>query len=57
MDGADILVTDENKVEYIELMLRWRLDRGVHEQTQSFVSGFREVSLSCGCTSEATTKC
>ena len=43
VDGTDILVTDDNKVEYIELMLRWRLDRGVHEQTQSFVSGFREV--------------
>ena len=57
MDGTDILVTDENKVEYIELMLRWRLDRGVHEQTQSFVSGFREVSLSRGCTSGTSTKC
>ena len=43
MDGADILVTDDNKMEYIDLMLRWRLDRGVHEQTQAFVSGFREV--------------
>ena len=42
-DGGEIQVTEENKMEYIELMLRWRLDRGVQEQTTAFVSGFREV--------------
>jgi hypothetical protein len=41
--GGDIPVTDDNKSEYIELMLRWRLDRGVQEQTTAFVAGFREI--------------
>ena len=42
-DGGEIQVTEENKMEYIELMLKWTLDRGVQEQTTAFVSGFREV--------------
>lgn len=41
--GADIPVLNENKEEYIDLMLRWRLDRGVAEQTQSFLKGFAEI--------------
>ena len=41
--GDDILVTEENKDEYIDLMLRWRLDRGVAKQTDSFKKGFCEV--------------
>lgn len=41
--GEDIPVLNENKEEYIELMLRWRLDRGVAEQTQSFLKGFAEI--------------
>ena len=41
--GVDILVTEENKHEYIDLMLRWRLDRGVARQMESFKKGFCEV--------------
>ena len=41
--GDDILVTEENKHEYIDFMLRWRLDRGVAMQMESFKKGFCEV--------------
>ena len=41
--GVDVLVTEENKHEYIDLMLRWRLDRGVAKQMESFKKGFCEV--------------
>ena len=41
--GGDIPVLEENKQEYIDLMIRWRLDRGVHEQTQAFLKGFTEI--------------
>ena len=41
--GDDILVTEENKHEYIDLMLRWRLDRGVAKQMECFKKGFCEV--------------
>ena len=41
--GADIQVLEENKHEYIELMVAWRLDRGVSEQMQAFMKGFTEV--------------
>lgn len=42
--GADIAVTEENKMEYIELLVRWRLDRGVSEQRAMLLRGFHEVS-------------
>ena len=38
-----IPVTEDNKHEYIDLMLRWRLDRGVAKQMESFKKGFSEV--------------
>ena len=41
--GIDLPVTDDNKHEYIDLMLRWRLDRGVAKQMESFKKGFSEV--------------
>uniref|UniRef100_A0A1X7TSC3 E3 ubiquitin-protein ligase n=2 Tax=Amphimedon queenslandica TaxID=400682 RepID=A0A1X7TSC3_AMPQE len=41
--GADKLVTDENKHEYIDLVLQWRFSRGVKDQTKSFMEGFEEV--------------
>lgn len=41
--GADIPVLNENKLEYIELMITWRLDRGVGEQMQAFLKGFSEI--------------
>ncbi|XP_033822062.1 itchy E3 ubiquitin protein ligase a [Periophthalmus magnuspinnatus] len=42
-DGGNILVTEENKEEYIRLVAEWRLSRGVEEQTQAFFEGFNEV--------------
>ncbi|KAJ8272680.1 hypothetical protein GJAV_G00092140 [Gymnothorax javanicus] len=42
-DGANVLVTEENKEEYIGLMAEWRFSRGVEEQTKAFLDGFNEV--------------
>ena len=41
--GSDILVTEDNKDEYVDLMVKWRLDRGVAEQMAAFKKGFSEV--------------
>ncbi|KAF4087806.1 hypothetical protein AMELA_G00075410 [Ameiurus melas] len=42
-DGDNILVTEENKEEYIGLMAEWRFSRGVEGQTKAFLDGFNEV--------------
>lgn len=42
-DGKNIEVTEGNKHEYVEQMVRWRVERGVAEQTESIVNGFNEV--------------
>eukprot|EP00051_Salpingoeca_urceolata_P010307 m.125724 g.125724 ORF g.125724 m.125724 type:complete len:665 (+) comp16658_c1_seq1:1298-3292(+) len=41
--GAQIAVTDANKKEYVDLVVQWRLTRGVEKQTQEFLRGFGEV--------------
>ncbi|XP_017785815.1 PREDICTED: E3 ubiquitin-protein ligase HECW2-like isoform X3 [Nicrophorus vespilloides] len=41
--GRNVPVTEKNKKEYLERMVRWRLERGVAEQTESLVRGFYEV--------------
>nr|CAB3267777.1 NEDD4-like E3 ubiquitin-protein ligase WWP1 [Phallusia mammillata] len=41
--GSEIQVTEENKDEYIKLMIDWRFSRGVESQTKSFLDGFNEV--------------
>ncbi|KAL0268640.1 UNVERIFIED_CONTAM: hypothetical protein PYX00_010496 [Menopon gallinae] len=41
--GRNINVTEKNKKEYIERIVKWRLERGVAEQTESLVRGFYEV--------------
>ncbi|XP_051971261.1 E3 ubiquitin-protein ligase HECW1-like isoform X1 [Xyrauchen texanus] len=41
--GSNIQVTEKNKKEYIERMARWRVERGVVQQTESLVRGFYEV--------------
>lgn len=43
-DGKNIQVTEENKEEYINMMMQWRLTRGQEPQTHSFLDGFSEVS-------------
>ena len=42
-DGADIMVTEENKAEYIQLMTEWRFNRGVQDQKKAFFDGFQEI--------------
>ena len=44
-NGKNISVTEKNKKEYIEKMVKWRVERGVVEQTESLVRGFYEVSF------------
>lgn len=41
--GDDLPVTEDNKDEYIDLMVRWRLDRGVAEQMSALKKGFSEI--------------
>ncbi|XP_062303719.1 E3 ubiquitin-protein ligase HECW2 isoform X1 [Osmerus eperlanus] len=41
--GANIPVTEKNKKEYMERMVKWRIERGVVQQTESLVRGFYEV--------------
>jgi len=42
-NGKNIAVSEKNKKEYIERMVKWRVERGVAEQTASLVRGFHEV--------------
>ncbi|XP_005106125.1 E3 ubiquitin-protein ligase HECW2 [Aplysia californica] len=42
-NGKNMAVTEKNKKEYIEKMVKWRLERGVTEQTESLIRGFHEV--------------
>jgi HECT-domain (ubiquitin-transferase) len=44
-NGKNIAVTEKNKKEYIERMVKWRVERGVAEQTESLVKGFYEVNM------------
>uniref|UniRef100_A0A8C7QXA0 HECT-type E3 ubiquitin transferase n=1 Tax=Oncorhynchus mykiss TaxID=8022 RepID=A0A8C7QXA0_ONCMY len=41
--GAHINVTEKNKKEYIDRMVKWRVERGVVQQTEALVRGFYEV--------------
>jgi E3 ubiquitin-protein ligase NEDD4 len=42
-DGRNIEVTNDNKIEYVELVTEWRISKRVEEQFQAFVSGFYEL--------------
>ncbi|KAK6070254.1 E3 ubiquitin-protein ligase hulA [Seiridium cupressi] len=41
--GRDIEVTNENKKEYVELMVKWRIEKRIAEQFQAFKDGFHEL--------------
>ncbi|XP_046704403.1 E3 ubiquitin-protein ligase HECW1 isoform X6 [Silurus meridionalis] len=41
--GTNIQVTEKNKKEYIDRMAKWRVERGVVQQTEALVRGFYEV--------------
>lgn len=41
--GRQIAVTDENKREYVDLVVKHRLTDSIQEQVQAFVSGFTSI--------------
>ncbi|KAG9250193.1 uncharacterized protein F5Z01DRAFT_684053 [Emericellopsis atlantica] len=41
--GRDIEVTNENKKEYVDLMVKWRIEKRIEEQFQAFKEGFQEL--------------
>lgn len=41
--GSNILVTEENKKEYLDLLVNWKFSVGVEEQTKAFLEGFNQV--------------
>jgi hypothetical protein len=41
--GAEIEVTDDNKAEYVELMLNFHLNYGTEDQMLAFTRGFEDV--------------
>ncbi|MCP9261145.1 E3 ubiquitin-protein ligase [Dirofilaria immitis] len=42
-DGAELKVCEKNKEEYIELLMEWRFNRGIEQQTRAFFTGFNSV--------------
>lgn len=42
-NGKNIPVTEKNKLEYIQRVVKWRVERGVQKQTEALVKGFYEV--------------
>ena len=43
--GNNIAVVEDNKKQYVELMVQYRLGKGTTKQTEAFVKGFKEVSV------------
>jgi E3 ubiquitin-protein ligase NEDD4 len=41
--GADIAVTEENKKEYVDLMVEYHISKRVKDQFDAFMSGFNEL--------------
>ncbi|CAD5210212.1 unnamed protein product [Bursaphelenchus xylophilus] len=41
--GTDCKVDETNKEEYIEMLVEWRFNRGIEQQTRAFFSGFTSV--------------
>ncbi|GAA5848398.1 hypothetical protein JCM8547_004503 [Rhodosporidiobolus lusitaniae] len=41
--GRDIEVTNDNKKEYVQLKVEWRIQRRVEDQFKAFLSGFNEL--------------
>ncbi|KAL5614314.1 hypothetical protein BROUX41_004422 [Berkeleyomyces rouxiae] len=42
-DGRNIDVTNENKKEYVDLMVKWRIQKRIEEQFNAFKQGFSEL--------------
>ncbi|XP_072228722.1 E3 ubiquitin-protein ligase NEDD4-like isoform X2 [Leuresthes tenuis] len=43
--GSDMVVTNENKQEYIDLVIQWRFVNRVQKQMNAFLEGFTELIL------------
>jgi E3 ubiquitin-protein ligase NEDD4 len=41
--GADVAVTEENKKEYVDLVVEYRISKRVKDQFDAFMSGFSEL--------------
>ncbi|KAH7376452.1 HECT-domain-containing protein [Plectosphaerella cucumerina] len=41
--GRDIEVTNDNKKEYVDLMVKWRIEKRIAEQFEAFKTGFHEL--------------
>ena len=41
--GSGIAVVEDNKKQYVDLMVNYRLSKGTTKQTEAFVKGFKEV--------------
>jgi E3 ubiquitin-protein ligase HECW2 len=42
-NGANIPVTEQNKKEYVDLMVKWKIERGMGEQMEQIIRGFNEA--------------
>lgn len=42
-DGKNIKVTNENRKEFIDLVIQWRFVSRIEKQTNSFIKGFTEI--------------
>ncbi|KAK1782182.1 hypothetical protein QBC45DRAFT_448583 [Copromyces sp. CBS 386.78] len=42
-NGRNIAVTNENKKEYVDLMVKWRIEKRIEQQFQAFKEGFQEL--------------
>ncbi|KAK3955173.1 hypothetical protein QBC32DRAFT_367938 [Pseudoneurospora amorphoporcata] len=42
-NGRNIAVTNENKKEYVDLMVKWRIEKRIEQQFQAFKEGFHEL--------------
>jgi E3 ubiquitin-protein ligase HUWE1 len=41
--GKDIPVTDENKMEYVQLVAQFKMSNGIRKQIDAFLEGFHEL--------------
>jgi E3 ubiquitin-protein ligase HUWE1 len=45
-DGSTIPVTEDNKEEYVRLVVSYRLDNSIKDQIKAFLDGFYEWAVS-----------
>ncbi len=41
--GADIAITEENKKEYVDLVVEYRISKRVKDQFDAFMNGFNDL--------------